>query len=76
MENENLNVNDGAVLLEQSTNVFWGTSPRHILGKQSCIRELFGLCLQHWAFIKSLFLGSRGELENEVAQPFGPSYGR
>lgn len=49
--------------------------PRNILGKQSCVGELFGLCLENWGFVESLVLGGGGELENEIAELFGPEGG-
>ncbi|KAM1014134.1 hypothetical protein ACFX13_044811 [Malus domestica] len=49
--------------------------PRNILGKQSCVGELFGLCLQNWGFVKGLVLGGGGEVENKIAELFGPEGG-
>lgn len=49
--------------------------PRNILGKQSCVGELFGLGLENWGFVESLVLGGGGELENEISELFGPEGG-
>lgn len=66
------------MLLEESANVFNGTSPRYVLGNQSGSGKLFG---GYWFRvvalggdrIKSLFLRGRREIQNEVSYSFGLS---